>query len=211
MTALSAAEMYASGLVGETGELFIREQDGQVAPLPLATYLGPLGRADHDVLAQAIAPVLDVGCGPGRHVLALARRGVLAVGVDVSPVAVRVARDRGAAVIEASVFDRVPGAGSWGSALLLDGNIGIGGSPSRLLARIATLLVPGAPILAEMDAPGTPSREGPVRLESETTVSDWFDWARVGADAIERHASAAGLRSRAVWQVDGRWFACVGQ
>lgn len=29
--------------------------------------------------------VLDVGCGPGRHALALARRGVEVVGVDLSP------------------------------------------------------------------------------------------------------------------------------
>ncbi|MFA5882775.1 MAG: methyltransferase domain-containing protein [Acidimicrobiia bacterium] len=29
--------------------------------------------------------VLDVGCGPGRHSLALARRGIEVVGVDVSP------------------------------------------------------------------------------------------------------------------------------
>lgn len=43
--------------------------------------------------------VLDVGCGPGRHSLALATRGVTCVGVDISDVfvdiAARAARDRG--------------------------------------------------------------------------------------------------------------------
>lgn len=37
--------------------------------------------------------VLDVGCGPGRHALALARRGVEVVGVDASEEFVALARD----------------------------------------------------------------------------------------------------------------------
>ena len=36
--------------------------------------------------------VLDVGCGPGRHSLALARRGFTVVGVDISETFVRLAR-----------------------------------------------------------------------------------------------------------------------
>jgi SAM-dependent methyltransferase len=67
-------------------------------------------------------PVLDIGCGPGRHVHALARRGVLALGVDVSAGALALARARGAAVFEASIFAEVPHPGQWASALLLDGN-----------------------------------------------------------------------------------------
>jgi SAM-dependent methyltransferase len=37
--------------------------------------------------------VLDAGCGPGRHALALARRGIGVVGVDLSPEFVAIARD----------------------------------------------------------------------------------------------------------------------
>lgn len=37
--------------------------------------------------------VLDVGCGPGRHALALARRGLEVVGVDHSPDFVRLGRE----------------------------------------------------------------------------------------------------------------------
>lgn len=40
--------------------------------------------------------VLDVGCGPGRHALALARRGIEVVGVDHSPDFVQLARDAAA-------------------------------------------------------------------------------------------------------------------
>lgn len=41
--------------------------------------------------------VLDVGCGPGRHALALARRGIEVVGVDLSEDFVALAREAAAA------------------------------------------------------------------------------------------------------------------
>lgn len=51
-----------------------------------------------DVLALAPGHrVLDVGCGPGRHALALARRGIDVLGVDASPEFVSLARDAAAA------------------------------------------------------------------------------------------------------------------
>jgi SAM-dependent methyltransferase len=50
-----------------------------------------------DELAKVVAPpgpVADLGCGPGAHTLALARRGYDVVGVDGSPRMVEVARTR---------------------------------------------------------------------------------------------------------------------
>jgi len=50
-----------------------------------------------DTLANVLAPpgpVADLGCGPGAHALALARRGYGIVGVDDSPGMVEVARSR---------------------------------------------------------------------------------------------------------------------
>ena len=50
-----------------------------------------------DELASVVAPpgpVADLGCGPGAHALALARRGYDVIGVDGSPCMVEVARAR---------------------------------------------------------------------------------------------------------------------
>ncbi len=41
------------------------------------------------------ARILDVGCGPGRHALALIERGFMVTGIDVSKRFLEIARDRG--------------------------------------------------------------------------------------------------------------------
>lgn len=206
---LAAVELYGRTLESGYEAVIARSSDGRTWALPVGRYLGALSAADEDVLARASAPVLDAGCGPGRHVAALARRGILALGVDVSPVAVRIARERGAIAHQASVFDRIPGAGTWGTALLLDGNIGIGGRPTALLARLARLLRPGGLVLVELDPPGTPAGGTRIRLEAGGAVSTWFAWAHVDAAAIGAHAAAAGLVLHETWEVDGRCFACL--
>jgi SAM-dependent methyltransferase len=153
-------------------------------------------------------PVLDVGCGPGRIVEGLARRGVVVLGVDPAPGAVAMTRRRGCAVVQRSVFERLPGEGRWTSVLLLDGNIGIGGDPVRLLDRCCGLISPMGVIVAELEAPGSGLLTCRARLERAQATGPWFDWAVVGADAIAGAAYSAGLAVRSVeGVVDDRWFA----
>ena len=115
-----------------------------------------------------------------------------AVGVDISPLAVALARGRGATVIEGSIFDCLPGAGEWGSALLLDGNIGIGGVPEQLLARIGGLLRPDGLILVEAETPGVRTQALNLSLQTSEARSQWFPWARVGIDSLSAIAATAG-------------------
>jgi SAM-dependent methyltransferase len=185
----------------------VRSRDGRCAPLPLERWVAAADAVDTELLAGVTGPVLDIGCGPGRHVAALAAMGTAGLGVDLSPVAVQVARGRGGEAIPGSVFSDVPGTGTWRTALLLDGNIGIGGDPALLLRRTRELLAPGGTAVVELDPPGAPSERTRVRLEAPGLVSEWFAWARVGVDGIDEPASAAGLRTVAAAPVGGRWFA----
>ena len=143
--------------------------------------------------------VLDLGCGPGRHVAALRAAGKAALGVDLSPVAVRLARRRGGAVIPGDVFGAVPHAGRWRTALLLDGNVGIGGSPAVLLRRTRELLAAAGTALVEVDPPGAPTQRTRVRIEAAGVVSEWFAWARVGLDGI-----GAARRAGRAWRTRTR-------
>ncbi len=180
---------------------------GQRLPLALARYAGRPTAEEQALLVRAVGPVLDVGCGPARHVVALTRRGVEAVGVDLSPTAVRLARRRGARVIEGSVFDRLPGAGRWATVLLLDGNVGIGGRPQALLQRVAALLRPDGIVLVEVEPGSIAASRLRVRLHDGITASEWFAWGRVGSEDLAPLAAAAGLLVRERWTAGGRTFA----
>lgn len=180
---------------------------GELIDLPVARWHADPDGFDELLLARCTGHTLDVGCGPGRLTSALGERGVPALGVDISPVAVELARQRGALALRADVFERVPAEGRWRHVLLADGNVGIGGDPTALLERVATLLAPGGTALVELDRPGTGIRRDVARLLRAGRSSAWFPWARLGADAVGGPASAAGLRVRATVGTAGRWFA----
>jgi SAM-dependent methyltransferase len=208
----SALRVYDRGLLwgaeaGAGGAIMVRTSDGATAQLALDRYLAAADPTDESLLEDVSGPVLDLGCGPGRHLHALARRGVFGLGVDLSSVAVSLARGGGAQAIVASVFDELPGAGSWRTALLLDGNIGIGGDPVRLLRRVGALLRSGGDVLAELEPPGARTGLIRARLESVGEASSWFPWARVAAPEVGAVSGAAGFAVDDVWSVGGRWFA----
>lgn len=200
-------------LDGGADRFVVRAADGAVWSMPIGRWLAPAGAVDERVLDRATGPVLDVGCGPGRHVHALGRRGVVAVGVELSPTAVRHARSGGARVVEGSIFDVAPDPGCWATALLLDGNIGIGGDPAALLRRVAGLLCPDGSLLVELEpdaAAGPDATAVCVRMEDDQGgASDWFPWAWVTPDAIDAPAAAAGLRVAERWSDGGRHFCAL--
>lgn len=194
---------------GAAGATLLRTDAGDVTDGE--RWVAPLERADESALARCRPPVLDVGCGPGRHTVALGRRGLPALGVDITPAAVEWARPRGALVLHRSVFDRLPGTGRWGTVLLLDGNLGIGGDPRALLARAAELLAPDGVVVAELDPPGTQSAPTTARLEVAGAPGPWFAWDRVPVDEVAGLAAAAGLAVVETWRTDGRWFTVLGR
>ena len=165
-----------------------RASTGEHRALAVDAWHQPATPAELAVLEGLRAPVLDVGCGPGRIAAALAARGVPALGIDVSPSALATASAAGATVLGRSVFDPLPGEGRWSTALLLDGNIGIGGDPVRLLRRLHDLLAPWGEAVVEVEAPGSPTVVDSVRLRcSRLGDGPWFGWAWVGADDVAGH------------------------
>ncbi|MET9171599.1 methyltransferase domain-containing protein [Streptomyces misionensis] len=175
--------------------------EGDLLPLDVERWCAAPDAADARVLDRCTGPVLDVGCGPGRLVAALAARGVRTLGIDVSPDAVARTRRGGGSALRRSVFDRLPGEGRWGTVLLMDGNVGIGGDPVALLARLRAVAAPGSRLLAEA-SPHDVDERLTVRVEdAHGRHGRPFSWARLGATALCRAAGPAG------WTVTGRWTA----
>ena len=153
-------------------------------------FLGRADRVDRAVLRRTAGAVLDVGCGPGRMVAEARRVGRPALGIDVSARAVALAAERGLPVVQTSVFGAVPHEGGWDTVLLLDGNVGIGGDPPRLLARCAGLLAPGGILVVETHP--DPEREhvwAAVLVDGSGVESSPFPWAELGAHPLRRHVS----------------------
>ncbi len=181
-------------------------------PLPVGDWTCERRPGDDALLSLCGGTVLDVGCGPGRLTAALHRAGRPALGIDVAPVAVSLARARGADALELDVFGAVPDTGAWGTVLLADGNIGIGGDPVALLRRCARLAAPDGRVVLELSAPAVRSRRHLVRLErdGEPPETSWFPWASLSAGDVAEVASAAALDvAGAVRSTAGRWFAVL--
>lgn len=200
-------DAFAPGLLGQP--CWLERSDGERIALPTDRWRAAPESGEELLLRHCTGPTLDVGCGPGRMVAALCARGVPALGTDVSPVAVRLAVAAGAPAVRRDVFDRLPGEGWWHHVLLVDGNIGIGGNPVRLLCRVRELLRAGGSALIEVDPPGGGVRHGRVRVATAATGGAWFDWAWLAADAVAGVAGAAGLSTGWVREAGGRWFAQV--
>ena len=207
--ALSAYE----GALRRAGSLSLRTADGLDLPLAIGRYLADADAVDRTVLDACIAPVLDVGCGPGRIVHALAGRGMAALGVDIADVAVELARRRGAPALIRSLFQRLPGEGRWPTVLLLDGNVGIGGDLTELLNRLRSIIAPDGSLIIEASSPEPElDRVLDVRFATgNTMMGPQFRWAVVGSAALLRHADRAGLTLRDYWSAGDRVFLRFGR
>ncbi len=185
----------------------IRFDGGACRELDIDRWLAEADDVDHRLLDRARGPVIDIGCGPGRHVEALTMRSTEALGIDLSPDFVALAQARDRRVLLRSVFDPLPREASWQSALLLDGSIGIGGNPSALLRRVCDLLVSGGRALIETAGPEDTSDRVTMSLESHEAGDSWFDWATLAASDIGPLTRSTTFELADQWEDGDRWFA----
>lgn len=205
------ADPYTDALRTGRGPLFLRRTDGRLLPLEVERWCAEPDAADRTVLSRSHGAVLDIGCGPGRLVAALAARGRTALGIDVSPEAVARTIRTGGSALRRSVFDPLPREGHWNTALLMDGNVGIGGDPRALLARVARLVAPDGVLLAETAPPDVDERVRVRVFDGIAAQGTAFPWARVGPEALLRYAGAAGWSLRDAWKVGARRFVALGR
>ncbi|MGW1894481.1 class I SAM-dependent methyltransferase [Streptomyces sp. NPDC002004] len=219
-----SAGPYAAALRAGRGPLYLRRTDGWLLPLDVERWCACADAADLSALVRCEGAVLDIGCGPGRLVDALAERGHRVLGIDVSEAAVAhtvrrlgsppagpaAGAGQGQALCR-SVFEPLPDEGRWDTALLIDGNIGIGGDPRTLLVRVAELVAPGGLLIAEAAPAEVDERVhvGVVADGHPERTGELFPWARLGVGALVRHARRAGWRRAGQWTAGGRPFVAL--
>ncbi|WP_425825416.1 class I SAM-dependent methyltransferase [Streptomyces fractus] len=166
--------------------------------------------------AQAAGRVLDVGCGGGRHAVEWLARGHEVVGLDSSPEAVRVTRERGVEAVVGSVPELPDGLGRFDTVALMGNNLGLLGGPDQapqVLAALAAASHPGALLIGSGSDPGDGGTEhgayharnlrhgrarGQLRLRvrDEATATPWFDYWLASPGEL------AGLIDASPWTVE---------
>ncbi|MGW7541620.1 class I SAM-dependent methyltransferase [Streptomyces sp. NPDC054770] len=203
----TGTDPYAAALDAGHGPLFLRRTDGWLLPLDVERWCARADPVDLAVLDRCEGAVLDVGCGPGRLVAELAARGRTVLGIDVSAAAVGHTVRLGGQALRRSVFEPLPGEGRWGTVLLMDGNVGIGGDPHALLERVARLLARDGLLIAET-TPVDVDERARVRLtDAQQAVGAPFLWARLGTPALLRYAR--GWKQEDQWVAGGRRFVAL--
>jgi SAM-dependent methyltransferase len=126
----------------------VERDDGCVFTGDPSYYLAPFRKwwpQERRAMRYVRGCVLDLGCGAGRVGVHLQSRGFDVVGIDVSPLAVELARERGASDARLGTLDTAIKTGElFGTILLLGNNLGLlageqqGRRLLRRLARVAT-------------------------------------------------------------------------
>jgi SAM-dependent methyltransferase len=164
---------------------------------------------EHWACDRARGRVLDIGCGSGRHALALAAKGLAVTAVDSSPGAVRTARARGVDAfiggVGAAAGHGIGDRGQFDTMMMLGNNLGLLGNRAwapKVLRELASTAAPGAQLLATGHDPYLTSSEVQlgylqrnrsagrlpgqfrVRVRYKASATDWFDYLYVSVTEL---------------------------
>jgi cyclopropane fatty-acyl-phospholipid synthase-like methyltransferase len=141
--------------------------------------------------------VLDIGCGAGRHSLYLQKQGFNITGIDQSPLAIKVCKQRGIKnLLNISISEiRNFNSNSFDTILMLGNNFGLFGSFKRakiLLKTMNRITNPKAYIIAESIDP------------HQTIISEHLEYQKLN---LNRGRMAGQLRIRIRFRkYVGKWF-----
>lgn len=186
-----------------------RRDDDHVSEAHLEGYF-----ADYDdwsdlekrMVEEMSGTVLDAGCGVGRTALWAGERGHDVLGIDRSPGAVRVARNRGVEHALVGDMTELPFRGGFDTALVVGKQLGLGRSRADLwdtLIELAAVTEPGGRLVADLNDPTHPDTRGDpdyradrdlgeglayrrFRVEYDGLVGPWTDLLMVTPEALER-------------------------
>lgn len=175
--------------------------------------------------------VLDVGCGAGRHSLYLQEKGFDVVGIDVSPLAIRICRLRGlkkARVMPIEDVDFKPG--SFDTIIMMGNNFGLFGNfkkARRLLRKFYRMTSEDALIIASSRDPyktgntahlqyhklnkdrGKMSGQVRIRIRYERYTGRWFDYLMVSGEEMEQILLDTRWKTREFLDSEGPYYIAI--
>ncbi len=150
--------------------------------------------------------VLDIGCGAGKHSLYLQNKGYEVLGIDNSPLAIKVCKERGLKkAMVLSITQINARLGKFDTILMMGNNFGLFGSFKRarwLLGKFENIATEDASIIAETRDPYQTSLKEHleyhqlnrkrnrmpgqlrIRVRYKRYVTPWFDYLLVSKDEM---------------------------
>ncbi len=175
--------------------------------------------------------VLDIGCGAGRVLLHLQKRGFDVLGIDVSPLALEVCRRRGASQVKPlSIMQISRRIGIFDTVIMFGNNFGLVGNPlraRRIFKRLFGMTTPNARILAETVNPAATHikehldyqrknlKEGKLpgqlrlRVRHKRFVTPWFEYLFVSPEEMSRIVSDTGWMISRLIESNGPQYIAV--
>jgi len=160
--------------------------------------------------------VLDVGCGAGRHSLYLQEKGFDVLGIDISPLAIKVCKLRGLRKAEVMAIEDLKfKPESFDTIIMMGNNFGLFGcfkKARRLLKRFHKMTSKNALIIAETRDPyktknpahleyhefnrkrGRMSGQLRIRIRFRRYATRWFDYLMVSKDEMNEILKGTGWR-----------------
>jgi SAM-dependent methyltransferase len=182
-------------------------------------------------LGFARGRVLDVGCGAGRVALHLQEQGHEVMGIDISPLAVRVCRERGVEDSRVLSITQVSRAlGAFDTIIMYGNNFGLFGSFRRarwLLRRFRGMTSDGARIIAESRDPyatdalwhvayhranrrkGRMGGQLRIRVRHKLHCTPWFDYLLASQDEVRGILDGTGWAVARIFEGDEGSYAAV--
>ena len=210
-----------------TDPCLAERDDGLIFEEPIPPYLEGRDKwtsQEREALSKAGGRILDLGCGPGRHLLDL-QAAAFAVGLDRSLEVLRTCKLRGGRNLVLGSAKRLPfKEGTFDTVLLMTNGLGIaGGMPDtvQMLRDIVRVLSAKGILLAHTTDPrressgvereyrlrnvgcGRPPGLVRVRLRYRDVVGPWFEILLLSPPEVEAVFSEAGLQiERSIpWEV----------
>lgn len=171
---------------------------------------------EQTALRLSTGKILDVGAGSGCHTLALREMGKDATAIDISPLSVKVMKERGLNAMPVNLFDPLF-CESFDTILMLMNGSGIIGKLEHLgdfFQRIKLLLRPGGCVLMDssdlkylfeeedgsylIDLAGDYYGEIDFRMQYKQVKGDTFDWLYIDFDTLSLYAAQYGFKAEMV-------------
>jgi SAM-dependent methyltransferase len=217
-------QVLSASFKGEEVYEIVERDDGYIDAMSVKGYFSEY--KDWPVFEQqavdlAKGKVLDIGCGAGRHSLHLQKKGLDVLGIDISPLAVEVCKQRGlkkARLIPIDDLHKLR-ADSFGTVLMMGNNFGLFASlqkAKKLLKKLNRITTKGAFIIAFTRDPyktqnlahleyhkqnkkrGRMGGQVRIRVRHGKHATRWFDYLMVSKEEMKQILDGTGWKIKEI-------------